>query len=628
MKIKILFRKTWIVRTTVFLAFSVAALSGIAVSKSSLLQEKTQDVQQWTVQTHDGTNFPLIGKHRTVECRECHLNLVFEGTPLSCEACHWERRQDDRYRLRLGAHCADCHTPHSWKNVRANRWNHRTDTGFRLEGLHRTLDCVDCHGDSDLQSASVDCFGCHAEDYSQTREPDHAAAGFPTQCQMCHHNNSRWEDADFLHDFFVLKGQHLSANCSSCHLEGKFSGVSTDCFSCHSTDFSETEDPDHEQLRFPTDCVICHGPNSETWDGAVLNHDSFVLSGQHLLANCLDCHRDGVYAGRSSECVSCHLSDYQNTSEPDHESAGFPTDCTACHRTRAETWEGAVLNHDSFVLGGQHLLADCLDCHGDGVYAGRPAECVSCHLSDYQNTSEPDHESAGFPTDCTACHGTSAETWEGAVLNHDSFVLSGQHLLANCLDCHGDGVYAGRSSECVSCHLSDFQNTTDPDHELLGFPTDCTACHGTSAETWEDASFDHNSIWPLLGAHTTLDCSQCHSSGTELPTDCYGCHADDYESSSNPNHEDVGFPTYCEFCHFPTHITWNQAVFDHDFPIDSGRHGSYDCSDCHLTSNYREFSCTHCHSHNRTRMDKIHRNEEGYSYDSLVCYFCHSDGNF
>ena len=553
MKIKILFRKTWIVRATVFLAFSVAVLSGIAVSKSSLLQEKTQDVQQWTVQTHDGTNFPLIGKHRTVECRECHLNLVFEGTPLACEACHWERRQDDRYRLRLGAHCADCHTPHSWKNVRANRWNHRTETGFRLEGLHRTLDCVDCHGESDLQSVSVDCFGCHAEDYRQTREPDHAAAGFPTQCQMCHHNNSRWEDANFLHDFFVLKGQHLSANCSSCHLEGKFSGVSTDCFSCHSTDFSETEDPDHEQLGFPTDCVICHGTNSETWEGAQLNHDSFVLSGQHL-------------------------------------------------------------------------LADCLDCHADGVYAGRSTECVSCHLSDYQNTSDPDHELAGFPTDCTACHGTSAETWEGAQLNHDSFVLSGQHLLADCLDCHADGVYAGRSSECVSCHLSDFQNTTDPDHELLGFPTDCTACHGTSAETWEDASFDHNSIWPLLGAHTTLDCSQCHSSGTELPTDCYGCHADDYESSSDPNHEVVGFPTYCEFCHFPTHITWTQAVFDHDFPIDSGPHAIFGCTDCHLTSNFLEFSCTHCHSHNRNKTNNRHKGVVGYTYISEACYSCHPDG--
>ena len=164
---------------------------------------------------------------------------------------------------------------------------------------------------------------------------------------------------------------------------------------------------------------------------------------------------------------------------------------------------------------GQELASVyCSSCHLEGKFSGVSTDCFSCHSTDFGETEDPDHEQLGFPTDCVICHGTNSETWEGAQLNHDSFVLSGQHLLADCLDCHADGVYAGRPSECVSCHLSDYQNTSDPDHELDGFPTDCTACHGTSAETWEDASFDHNSIWPLLGAHTALDFSQCHSSVT------------------------------------------------------------------------------------------------------------------
>jgi hypothetical protein len=49
--------------------------------------------QDWTAESHDRTNFPLIGKHRTLGCRECHLNLVFEGTPTDCEVCHWQRRR-------------------------------------------------------------------------------------------------------------------------------------------------------------------------------------------------------------------------------------------------------------------------------------------------------------------------------------------------------------------------------------------------------------------------------------------------------------------------------------------------------------------------------------------------------
>src|SRR5512136_2566858 len=55
-----------------------------------------------TIESHDRTNFPLVGKHRTLSCRECHVNLVFEGTPRDCEVCHWQRRQDGSDSLRLG----------------------------------------------------------------------------------------------------------------------------------------------------------------------------------------------------------------------------------------------------------------------------------------------------------------------------------------------------------------------------------------------------------------------------------------------------------------------------------------------------------------------------------------------
>ncbi|MCJ7581186.1 MAG: hypothetical protein MUP98_11715, partial [Candidatus Aminicenantes bacterium] len=257
---------------------------------------------------------------------------------------------------------------------------------------------------------------------------------------------------------------------------------------------------------------------------------------------------------------------------------------------------------------------------------GHSSDCVSCHLSTFQNTTDPDHELLSFPTDCETCHSTSAETWEGAEIVHDTFVLTGQHLLADCIDCHADGIYAGHSSDCVSCHLSTFQNTTDPDHELLSFPTDCETCHSTSAETWENAFFDHNVVWLLQGAHTTLDCSQCHTSGSEPPRECYGCHAEDYDETSDPDHEAVSFPTVCEFCHYPTHITWTQAQFEHDFPIDSGNHSILGCTDCHLTANYLDFSCIHCHSHNSSKTNNRHKGIVGYSYSSQACYACHLDG--
>jgi hypothetical protein len=249
---------------------------------------------------------------------------------------------------------------------------------------------------------------------------------------------------------------------------------------------------------------------------------------------------------------------------------------------------------------------------------------VSCHLDDYNSASDPNHKSLGFPTDCELCHGDRALTWEDADFSHDAFVLNGQHKLAACSDCHTDGT-VNISSDCMSCHLGDYNRTTDPDHQVLGFPLACEACHGTSALSWEDAVIDHSS-WPLQGAHIALDCSRCHTTGTELPTECFGCHADDYNATSSPDHQVAGFPTTCELCHYPTHLFWTQGVFDHQFPIVGGPHGVLDCTDCHLTSNYKEFACIECHAHNKTKMGNKHSGVVGYVYASVNCYACHPDG--
>ena len=509
--------------------------------------------QKWTVETHDNTNFPLVGKHRVTSCRECHLELVFEGTPRECEACHWVRRQDDRYRLSLGTQCGECHTPYTWKNVSSNKWNHVSATGYLLEGVHRTLDCVDCHGSDGFDLSKMSCYDCHEEDYTEAEEPDHRAAGFPFQCQLCHLNQNSWEKAVFDHDSFVLRGVHKTAECS-------------------------------------------------------------------------DCHSGGVYAGLSSDCVSCHLDDYNSADEPDHQASGFPTDCVACHGASATTWEDAEFSHAVFPLRGEHRLAQCSDCHSSGVYAGLSADCVSCHLDDYNSADDPDHQASEFPTDCAACHGTSAATWEDAEFSHAAFPLRGEHQLAQCSDCHSGGVYAGLSTDCVSCHLDDYTGADDPDHQASGFPTDCIACHGTSFTSWLDATFDHSVYWLLQGAHANLSCSSCHEQGYNLPKDCYGCHAQDYENTTDPDHSTAGFPPDCVLCHFPTHLLWSQAVFDHQFPIDSGKHSNASCSDCHVSSNFREFSCLTCHPHDKTRMDNQHQDVTGYVYESQACYACHPQG--
>ncbi len=512
--------------------------------------QPARDVQKWTVETHDGTNFPLVGRHRTAACAECHLKGVFEGTPTACEACHWDRRQDDRYRLRLGAHCGDCHTPTSWKNVPPNAWDHETMTGFRREGIHRTLDCADCHGE-DFRTAGPDCYSCHEESYGNAKDPDHAAGGFPRDCTICH------------------RGQ-------------------------------------------------------KSWSGAVVPHEAFPLRGRHQTLECAACHPGGRFQGTPADCAACHIEDYNATSDPDHKAAGFPTDCVTCHGSGAVTWSGASIEHDQFfALKGTHATLECNACHAKGY--NLPTDCYGCHAADYNATTDPNHKAAGFPTDCVTCHGSGAVTWSGASIEHDQFfALKGTHATLECNACHAKGY--NLPTDCYGCHAADYNATTDPNHKAAGFPTDCASCHGSGAVTWSGASFDHNKFFALKGAHTTLDCNACHAKGYNLPTDCYGCHAADYNATTDPNHKASGFPTTCEACHLPTHTSWSQAVLQHDFPIKSGKHAGFSCTDCHLTSNYRQFSCTDCHTHDKASTDSRHDDVGGYVYNSANCYACHPRG--
>ena len=52
---------------------------------------------------HNGTAFPLEGRHQTVACESCHRNNEYAGTPKTCYECHWVRRKDDVYQRVWGA---------------------------------------------------------------------------------------------------------------------------------------------------------------------------------------------------------------------------------------------------------------------------------------------------------------------------------------------------------------------------------------------------------------------------------------------------------------------------------------------------------------------------------------------
>jgi hypothetical protein len=316
----------------VFMSLLVlGARKGTGQEKAAAGAQAAKPAQEWTIESHDRTNFPLTGKHRSLGCRECHINLVFEGTPTDCEVCHWQRRQDDRYSLRLGTQCSECHTPQGWKKVDPSRWSHETEAGYRLEGVHRTLDCEACHGSGGFAPQPTACYSCHEADYRGTRDPNHVQANFPTDCAECHNQRS-FDDAAFDHSFFPLQGRHSEASCSDCHADGVYEGTSSDCSSCHLDDYNGTTDPDHRALGFPTDCAACHGTSAAGFDGASFSHDFPIRTGRHSGLSCSDCHKTSN--PQVFTCLECHAHQQADMNSQHNHVSGYQYSspaCFACH---------------------------------------------------------------------------------------------------------------------------------------------------------------------------------------------------------------------------------------------------------------------------------------------------------
>ncbi|MEZ4456723.1 MAG: hypothetical protein R2882_09275 [Gemmatimonadales bacterium] len=574
---------------------------------------------------HSSFGFVLADGHGAVACRTCHTSLEFSKVATTCASCHKDVHQGE-----LGLDCAQCHNTRAFGD-RATQVQSHALTRFPLDGAHRTVDCASCHttrngsGSLVFRGAPTDCVACHRDTFERTTNPSHPAAGFPTDCTSCHTNVS-WQTATFDHNLtkFALTGAHQAVRCESCHQNGVYQSLSTDCVACHQPNFDQTSTPPHAAAHFPTECATCH--TTTTWQGAPFDHNTtqFPLDGAHQAVTCQECHGDGQYVGKPTACLSCHQASFDQTKTPPHHDAGFPTDCTSCHTTSA--WAGAAFDHNTtkFPLSGAHQAARCQDCHVDGVYVGKATTCVSCHQSDYNATTTPNHQATGFPTECTTCHTTV--TWTGARFDHNTthFPLTGGHAAVACASCHGDGVFAGKPTTCVACHQDNYGRTTNPPHQASGFPTDCATCHTTT--NWVGAPFDHNKTqFPLTGAHQAATCQNCHADGVYAgrPTTCVSCHQPNYDRTSNPVHRTAGFSTNCSSCHNVN--TWAGAVFDHNqtqFPL-TGAHLAATCQTCHADGIYdgKPTTCVSCH---QARFDGTRDPDHRAAQFPSDCSLCHT----
>jgi hypothetical protein len=548
--------------------------------------------------------------------------------------------QDSPHGDKLGFSCTDCHNTSGWK-VDLNSFNHNS-TNFLLVGQHQTVSCKDCHSSLVFDQAGDECKDCHVDMHQQT---------VGLECDRCHTPNS-WvvNNVTQLHQMsrFPLVGAHSEADCGQCHTNLisasvsasflRFDPLGIECIDCHRDTYLATTNPNHIQSNFSTNCIDCHKFNSYAWLGSGINHDFFPLTGVHEVNNCTECHTTGSFGDISAECVSCHQSDYNATSNPNHSSLNFSTQCKDCH-TLSPGWKPAEYReHDviSFpIYSGEHNgeWNSCADCHTNTSNYSQ-FTCIDCHEHNRADSDEDHGGVAGYEYSspaCFACHPLGTE--EGA-FNHNisAFPLTGAHTSVNCSDCHTAG-YDGTSDVCSSCHTNDYTQTTNPNHVAISISNDCALCHSTIAN-WEPATFPvHNNYYLIEGAHLSIanDCFTCHQGDYNTAINsCYDCHASDYNQTSDPAHSVANFPTICEDCH--SQNAWTPSTFNHDglyFPIYSGRHNNEwnTCSECHTDpGNFTVFTCTtSCHPQSET--DNDHQDVNAYTYLSSACLSCHPTGS-
>lgn len=281
---------------------------------------------------HAQTGFELKDAHKSINCVDCHKNLLFKINQKQCFNCH-----QDIHKAELGVQCQNCHTEQRWSDMPMFKDMHN-QTNFPLIGVHANIDCESCHFTEQQRqyaNISLQCSSCHLEDYMTTINPEHQKSGFDLDCQKCHliiGNN--WKASNFPHTVtFPLIGGHAGLQCEACHQTVPYRAIATECYFCHESDYTDTQNPDHLSVQFPTTCEDCHSING--WGSANWDHDRLffpISSGAHRgeWNNCTDCHVNPSNYSQF-ECIDCHEHRQSKMDDEHREENDYMYNSVACY---------------------------------------------------------------------------------------------------------------------------------------------------------------------------------------------------------------------------------------------------------------------------------------------------------
>jgi len=347
---------------------------------------------------HAQTQFPLLGKHKKLDCASCHkveatttADIVFQdykGRDFhNCITCH-----KDVHETKFGTDCKQCHTEDSFqKIISPDKFQHNL-TGYPLEGKHETVDCRKCHINKTTDPLPHNfCGDCHKDFH----EGQFVRVNAKPDCKDCHTVSGFSESSYTIEQHetssFPLTGAHQATPCFACHLINEkwtFSNLGGKCIDCH----TDVHAGGLNEKYYPQkSCNQCHNPAS--WEQVKFDHQqtSFTLSGKHKDIQCLACHKNEtnssikdkiVFTGLQQECISCHTDQHKGQ----FDEAGKTT-CSKCHGT--EQWKPSQFDHNTarFKLDGAHVKVACEKCHKEEIigdqkivqYKLEQFECVNCH---------------------------------------------------------------------------------------------------------------------------------------------------------------------------------------------------------------------------------------------------------
>lgn len=329
---------------------------------------------------HERSRFPLLGKHKQVECRKCHETLAYRDVKTDCSACHGK---DDAHKGELGMRCEKCHDATGWK---APIFDHGRDARFPLRGRHRDAKCESCHRSRGFgDKPPSQCFGCHERDDAQKGH----RGWYGEKCEACH-SAGAWRPATFDHDRatpYPLRGRHAATKCEQCHRRPLSEEKPLDrCFACH-------DRSDKHAGQLDKRCQNCH--NESGWRETTFEHSRsrFPLLGRHKQVQCRSCHASLAYRDAKLDCASCHAKD-------EFHKGRYVRQCELCHDPQG--WKTIAYDHDrrtGFALEGRHRKLACETCHKSARKDRdeAPAECRSCH-------KDEDVHFGTFGPRCQPCH--------------------------------------------------------------------------------------------------------------------------------------------------------------------------------------------------------------------------------